>query len=138
MGGTVAKRLLDAGHTLHGWNRTREKAQWLVEQGMLLADSPREVAERSDVVFAMVTNTQALDAVARGPDGIIAGLSPGKFFVAAIASRTDGPSSFLARLRESASTRKASYASAAMPSGIAPYRSLYLCTKLRTRGAGSA
>ena len=81
MGGTVAKRLLDAGHTVHGWNRTREKAQWLVEQGMLLADSPREVAERSDVVFAMVTNTQALDAVARGPDGIIAGLSPGKFFV---------------------------------------------------------
>ena len=81
MGGTVAKRLLDAGHTLHGWNRTREKAQWLVEQGMLLADSPREVAERSDVVLAMVTNTQALDAVARGHDGIIAGLSPGKFFV---------------------------------------------------------
>ena len=81
MGGTVAKRLLDAGHTVHGWNRTREKAQWLVEQGMLPADSPREVAERSEVVFAMVTNTQALDAVARGPDGIIAGLSPGKFFV---------------------------------------------------------
>ena len=81
MGGTVAKRLLDAGHTVHGWNRTREKAQWLVEQGMLPADSPREVAERSEVVFAMVTNTQALDAVARGPDGILAGLSPGKFFV---------------------------------------------------------
>ena len=81
MGGTVAKRLLDAGHTVHGWNRTREKAQWLVEQGMLPADSPREVAERSDVVFAMVTNTQALDAVARGSDGILAGLSPGKFFV---------------------------------------------------------
>ncbi len=81
MGGTVAKRLLDAGHTVHGWNRTREKAQWLVEQGMLPANSPREVAERSDVVFAMVTNTQALDAVARGSDGILAGLSPGKFFV---------------------------------------------------------
>jgi len=81
MGGTVAKRLLDAGHTVHGWNRTREKAQWLVEQGMLLANSPREVAERSDIVFAMVTNTQALDAVARGSDGILAGLSPGKFFV---------------------------------------------------------
>ena len=81
MGGTVAKRLLDAGHTVHGWNRTREKAQWLVEQGMLPADSPREVAERSEVVFAMVTDTKALDAVARGPDGILAGLSPGKFFV---------------------------------------------------------
>ena len=81
MGGTVAKRLLDAGHTVHGWNRTAEKAQWLVEQGMLLADSPREVAERSEVVFAMVTDTKALDAVTRGPDGILAGLSPGKFFV---------------------------------------------------------
>jgi 3-hydroxyisobutyrate dehydrogenase-like beta-hydroxyacid dehydrogenase len=81
MGSTVAKRLLDAGHTVYGWNRTREKAEALVEQGLLLADSPREVAEQSAIVFAMVTNTQALDAVTRGPDGILAGLSPGKFFV---------------------------------------------------------
>jgi len=81
MGSTVTKRLLDAGHTVHGWNRTREKAQWLVEHGMLLADSPRTVAEQSEVVFAMVTNTKALDAVTRGPDGILAGLSPGKLFV---------------------------------------------------------
>jgi 3-hydroxyisobutyrate dehydrogenase-like beta-hydroxyacid dehydrogenase len=81
MGSTVTKRLLDAGHTVHGWNRTREKAQWLVEQGMVLAASPREVAERSEVVFSMVTNTQALDAVTRGPDGILAGLSPGMIFV---------------------------------------------------------
>lgn len=81
MGGTVAKRLVDAGHTVHGWNRTPEKAQWLVDQGMLLADSPRDAAERSEVVFAMVTDTKALEAVTRGPDGILAGLSPGKVFV---------------------------------------------------------
>lgn len=81
MGGTVAKRLLDAGHTVHGWNRTREKAQWLVEHGLVLVDSPREVAERSDLVFAMVTDTKALEAVTRGPDGILAGLSSGKVFV---------------------------------------------------------
>ena len=81
MGGTVAKRLLDAGHTVHGWNRTREKAQWLVEHGMQLAGSPSEAAERSEIVFAMVTNTKALDAVARGADGILAGLSRGKYFV---------------------------------------------------------
>lgn len=81
MGGTVAKRLVDAGHTVYGWNRTPEKAQWLVDQGMLLADSPRDAAERSEVVFAMVTDTKALDAVTRGPDGILAGLSPGKAFV---------------------------------------------------------
>jgi 3-hydroxyisobutyrate dehydrogenase-like beta-hydroxyacid dehydrogenase len=81
MGGTVARRLVDTGHTVYGWNRTREKAQWLVDQGMRLADSPRDAAERSDVVFAMVTDTKALDAVTRGPDGILAGLSPGKVFV---------------------------------------------------------
>jgi 3-hydroxyisobutyrate dehydrogenase-like beta-hydroxyacid dehydrogenase len=81
MGSTVARRLLDAGHTVHGWNRTPEKAQWLVEHGLQLAGSPREVAERADVVFAMVTDTKALQAVTRGPDGILAGLSPEKIFV---------------------------------------------------------
>jgi 3-hydroxyisobutyrate dehydrogenase-like beta-hydroxyacid dehydrogenase len=81
MGGTVAKRLLDAGHTVYGWNRTREKAQGLVDEGMILVGSPREAAERSEVVFAMVTDTKALEAVTRGPDGILAGLSPGKLFV---------------------------------------------------------
>jgi 3-hydroxyisobutyrate dehydrogenase-like beta-hydroxyacid dehydrogenase len=81
MGGTVAKRLLDAGHNVYGWNRTPEKAQWLVDQRMTLADSPRDVAERSEVVFAMVTDTKALNAVTRGPDGILAGLTPGKVLV---------------------------------------------------------
>jgi 3-hydroxyisobutyrate dehydrogenase-like beta-hydroxyacid dehydrogenase len=81
MGGTVARRLLAAGHTVYGWNRTRDKAQPLAEQGMLLAESPRDAAERSEIVFSMVTNTEALEAVTRGPDGILAGLSAGKFFV---------------------------------------------------------
>jgi 3-hydroxyisobutyrate dehydrogenase-like beta-hydroxyacid dehydrogenase len=78
MGGTVAKRLLDAGHNVYGWNRTPEKAQWLVDQRMTLADSPRDVAERSEVVFAMVTDTKALNAVTRGPDGILPALRPGR------------------------------------------------------------
>jgi 3-hydroxyisobutyrate dehydrogenase-like beta-hydroxyacid dehydrogenase len=81
MGSTVAKRLLDAGHTVYGWNRTREKAEWLVAHGLVLVDSPREAAERSEIVFAMVTDTKALEAVTRGPDGILAGLAPGKVFV---------------------------------------------------------
>ena len=81
MGGGVAKRLLDAGHNVTGWNRTRDKAQWLVDAGMHLADSPREVAERSDIVFTMVTNTAAVQAVTDGPDGILAGLGPGKVYV---------------------------------------------------------
>jgi 3-hydroxyisobutyrate dehydrogenase-like beta-hydroxyacid dehydrogenase len=81
MGGTVTKRLLDAGHTVHGYNRTREKAQWLVDQGLQLEDTPRAVTEKVDVVMTMVTNTKALDAVARGEDGILAGLEPGQIWV---------------------------------------------------------
>ncbi|MGZ4388617.1 MAG: NAD(P)-dependent oxidoreductase [Gaiellaceae bacterium] len=81
MGSSIARRLLAAGHTVHGWNRTREKAQPLVELGLVLEDTPREVAEKSEVVFSMVTNTKALDAVTRGPDGILAGLGPGKLYV---------------------------------------------------------
>jgi 3-hydroxyisobutyrate dehydrogenase-like beta-hydroxyacid dehydrogenase len=81
MGGTVTKRLLDAGHTVHGYNRTREKAQWLVDQGLVLEDTPRAVTEKVDVVMTMVTNVKALEAVSRGADGIMAGLKPGQIWV---------------------------------------------------------
>jgi 3-hydroxyisobutyrate dehydrogenase-like beta-hydroxyacid dehydrogenase len=81
MGGRVTKRLLDAGHTVTGYNRTRAKAQWLVNAGLRLAETPREVAQSSEIVFSMVTNTAALEAVFEGPDGILAGLGPGKVYV---------------------------------------------------------
>ncbi len=66
MGGRVAKRLLDAGYQVTGYNRTSAKAQWLVDAGLRLADSPRAVAEASDIAFSMVTNTPALQAILRG------------------------------------------------------------------------
>jgi 3-hydroxyisobutyrate dehydrogenase-like beta-hydroxyacid dehydrogenase len=81
MGGRVAKRLLDAGHHVTGYNRTPAKAQWLVDAGMRLADSPRAVVEASDIIFSMVTNTQALEAIVEGPDGIMAALGPGKTYI---------------------------------------------------------
>ena len=77
----MVDRLLTKGHRVTGYNRTREKAQWLLDRGMQWADSPREVAERADVTFAMVTNSAAIAAVMDGPDGIIAGLTPGKLFI---------------------------------------------------------
>jgi 3-hydroxyisobutyrate dehydrogenase-like beta-hydroxyacid dehydrogenase len=77
MGGRVAKRLLDAGHTVTGYNRTKAKAQWLLDQGMLWGESPRAVAEAADVVFTMVTNTGALHEVVYGHSGILAGLAGG-------------------------------------------------------------
>ena len=81
MGGGIAARLNAAGHEVVGYNRTRAKAQWLEERGVRLLDTPRAVAEVSDVVFSMVTNTRALAAVAEGSDGILAGLGPGKVYV---------------------------------------------------------
>lgn len=81
MGSRVVKRLLDAQYTVIGYNRTKSKAQWLLNAGMEWANSPRAVAKSSDVVFSMVTNTEALKAVALGKDGIIAGLSRGKIYV---------------------------------------------------------
>ena len=81
MGSQMVKRLLDHGHAVTGYNRTRAKAQWLIEAGMRWGESPREVTEASDVVFSMVTNTAALMAVTSGPDGILAGLRAGKIYV---------------------------------------------------------
>jgi 3-hydroxyisobutyrate dehydrogenase-like beta-hydroxyacid dehydrogenase len=81
MGGRVAKRLVDAGHTVYGYNRTRAKAQWLLDAGMQWGDSPRKVAEMADVTFSMVTNTPALQEVLDGDDGILVGLSPSKVYV---------------------------------------------------------
>src|SRR5260370_33636721 len=81
MGGRVTKRLLDAGHTVTGYNRTKSKAQWLLDAGMRWGESPGAVAETADVVFTMVTNTAALQEVVHGPDGILAGLSNGKICI---------------------------------------------------------
>jgi 3-hydroxyisobutyrate dehydrogenase len=81
MGGRMAKRLLDAGHAVVGYNRTPSRARWLVDAGMRAAASPRAVAEAADVVFSMVTDTAALEAVTRGADGILAGLRPGAVHV---------------------------------------------------------
>jgi 3-hydroxyisobutyrate dehydrogenase-like beta-hydroxyacid dehydrogenase len=81
MGGRMAARLMAKGHAVTGYNRTRAKAQWLVDNGLTLADTPRAVAERADIVFVMVANSNALGAVANGPDGFVAGLGPGKIVI---------------------------------------------------------
>jgi len=81
MGGRVVKRLLDAGHTVTGYNRTKSKAQWLLDLGMRWGDTPRAVAAAADVTFSMVTDTAALQGVTSGPDGILAGLEPGKLYI---------------------------------------------------------
>src|SRR5919199_2157857 len=77
MGAGIARRLLDGGYDVVGRNRTKEKAQPLLDAGMGWADTPRELAGRVDVLFTMLTNTAAIEATADGPDGVLAGLRPG-------------------------------------------------------------
>ena len=81
MGSQMVNRLIDKGHAVTGYNRTRAKAEWLIKKGMRWADSPRAVAQAADVVFTMVTNAIALTTIAEGPDGLLAGFGAGKVLV---------------------------------------------------------
>jgi 3-hydroxyisobutyrate dehydrogenase-like beta-hydroxyacid dehydrogenase len=81
MGGRMAARLLDKGHAVAGYNRTRSKAQWLIDRGLTWKPSPREVAAAADVTFVMVTDSPAFEGVFEGPDGLLEGLGPGKLLV---------------------------------------------------------
>jgi 3-hydroxyisobutyrate dehydrogenase-like beta-hydroxyacid dehydrogenase len=81
MGSRMAKRLIDAGHTVTGYNRTKSKVQWLIDAGMQWADSPCQVAQTADIVFSMVTDTKAVRSITQGPEGIIAGLKSGQLYV---------------------------------------------------------
>jgi 3-hydroxyisobutyrate dehydrogenase-like beta-hydroxyacid dehydrogenase len=81
MGSRLARRLLEAGHTVTGYNRTPDKARALEPTGLKVAATPREAAEGAAAVFSMVTDNAALRAVALGPDGIVAGLDRAAVFV---------------------------------------------------------
>ncbi len=100
MGGNMVARLLEKGHDVTGYNRTRTKAQWLIERGMKWAGSPREVAAAADVVFTMLTNSAALSAVTDGPDGLLAGLRTGKFYVDMSTVSPDASRALAAKVRE--------------------------------------
>ncbi len=100
MGGNMVARLLDKGHAVTGYNRTRSKAQWLIDRGMKFADSPKAVAANSDVTFSMVTNSAALAAVTDEPDGLLAGLTPGKFYIDMSTVSPEASRALAAKVRE--------------------------------------
>lgn len=80
MGAPMARNLIKAGHelTVH---RVKERSQFLVDEGAKAADSPREVAERSDVVILMLPDTPDVEDVLLGEDGVVAGLAPGTLVI---------------------------------------------------------
>ena len=75
MGSGIVARLQAAGHAVTGWNRTKARAEPLIESGMRWAASARELSADSEVVFSIVTDAAAVRDVALGPDGIISGLA---------------------------------------------------------------
>jgi 3-hydroxyisobutyrate dehydrogenase-like beta-hydroxyacid dehydrogenase len=81
MGGNMAVRFLTAGYEVYGEERSRDVAQELVSQGLRWKDTPREVAAAADIVITSLPNDDVLQAVASGPDGILAGLSAGTIWV---------------------------------------------------------
>lgn len=81
MGQLIVPRLMEAGHQVTGWNRSRDKAAPLIEAGMQWADSPRAVAAQSEIVFSIVTDGAAVKAVALGPEGIVSGLAKGGIYI---------------------------------------------------------
>ncbi|KAK3414238.1 probable 3-hydroxyisobutyrate dehydrogenase-like 2, mitochondrial [Eucalyptus grandis] len=77
MGASMAARLISAGYALTVYARNPSKALPLQSLGALLADSPRDVAARSDVVFTMVGHPSDVRSIVLGTSGILSGLNPG-------------------------------------------------------------
>jgi 3-hydroxyisobutyrate dehydrogenase-like beta-hydroxyacid dehydrogenase len=100
MGAGIAQRLIDAGYEVVGWNRTKEKAQALLDAGMGWADTPRELAASVDVLFTMLTNTAAIEATAGGEDGVLAGLRAGAIWADISTIAPDASVAMAERVRE--------------------------------------
>jgi 3-hydroxyisobutyrate dehydrogenase-like beta-hydroxyacid dehydrogenase len=81
MGELIVPRLMAAGHEVTGWNRSRNKAEPLIAQGMRWADTPRAVAQTSEIVFSIVTDSKAVRAVALGENGIVSGIAKGAIYI---------------------------------------------------------
>jgi 3-hydroxyisobutyrate dehydrogenase-like beta-hydroxyacid dehydrogenase len=80
MGGNMAARYLAAGYTVYGQDRDPGHAQWLLDQGLRWADTPRALAESVDVVLTSLPNDGIVESVAAGPEGIVEGLNAGKLW----------------------------------------------------------
>jgi 2-hydroxy-3-oxopropionate reductase len=81
MGACMAGNLLEAGHELVVHNRTRTKAERLAQRGARAADSPREVAEGSDVIITMLPGPPQVEEVVAGDGGLLEGAREGSLII---------------------------------------------------------
>ena len=81
MGTAMALRLLDKGHEVTVWNRTREKAATAADAGAFVAATPTALVESSDKIISILTNAAAMQSVYTGKDGLLSGNVIGKLFI---------------------------------------------------------
>tara|TARA_E500000075_G_C6997755_1_gene328709 strand:- start:1396 stop:2280 length:885 start_codon:yes stop_codon:yes gene_type:complete len=75
MGQVIVPRLLEAGHTVTGWNRSPGKSKSLEDAGVMIASTPAEAAKNADIVLSIVTDGNAVKDVSLGENGIITSLN---------------------------------------------------------------
>lgn len=115
MGRVQAERLIEQGADLVVWNRTRVKAEGL---GVPIADSPAELMARTDAVFLCVSDSQAVDAILFGPDGLLDADAAGKVVVDTSTNHFDAVLSF----RELLTDARAHYIESPVIGSIGPAR----------------
>ena len=89
MGAPMAGHLIDAGHDVVGYNRSRPAVDALVERGGRAASSVAEAVREAEVVITMVPDSPDVEAVALGPEGIYANAKPGLLHIDCSTIRPD-------------------------------------------------
>jgi 3-hydroxyisobutyrate dehydrogenase len=81
MGTAIAERLIEVGHELTVWNRSPDKTKPLADAGATAAANPAELAGRVEAILTILTDAKALDAVYRGPSGVLSADLSGKLVI---------------------------------------------------------
>jgi 3-hydroxyisobutyrate dehydrogenase-like beta-hydroxyacid dehydrogenase len=100
MGAPTAARLVDAGHDVTVWNRTREKAEPLARRGARVAETPADSVTGAEVAITMLADPDAVERVVFGEDGVAAALDPGQTLVEMSTIGPDAVRSIAGRLPE--------------------------------------
>ena len=89
MGYAIAEHLIDLGYKLTVWNRTATKTEGLVARGAVLAKTPAELANASDVIISILTDANAIDSAYSGPHGVLSTSLTGKICIEMSTVRPD-------------------------------------------------
>lgn len=100
MGGPMALRLANAGFPLSVWGRSPAKLEAAVAAGAKAVETAAHVAREADIVFTCLSDTEAVEAVVFGENGLAAGAAPGKLLIDMSSIRPDAARDMAARLRE--------------------------------------